>query len=256
VVEAASLRELRLHQRPFRTQAAETWPALYGILQTAEPATVVVVDPFADDETAPARELFTLLDDFPSVAVVCVFEVTPARVGDIRQMLLAGVSGFVDLRVDTAAGIAVRHIREAAGRPFKRRVEAVTPQHLSADARHIIRAACDAALTGGGVDDVAAMFGVSARTLSTWCQKFGPESTRSLLLWMRLLLASLLMEDQCRTIDGAARAAGYASDRSLRRAFEQTLDAAPSSVRKGGALPQVSVAFAAWLREVCVAGGS
>lgn len=211
---------------------------------------MVVVDPYADDETAPAHELAVVLDVFPSAAVVCAFDLTPARVGDVRQMLHGGISGLVNLRVDTTPAIMAHHLREAAGRPFKRHLESITPPHLAADARHILTGACHVAVTGGGVDELAALFGVNAKTLSLWCQKFRLGSTRSLLVWIRLLLASLLLEDQGRTIDSAARAAGYSSDRGLRRTFEQTLGTAPSSVRKDGALTQVSTAFRAWLGDV------
>ncbi|HET7233773.1 MAG TPA: helix-turn-helix domain-containing protein [Longimicrobium sp.] len=238
----------------FITRAVSGWTELNEALRNAPPATVVVINPYADDETAPAREMFTLMEAFPSVAVVGAFVVTPARVGDVRQMLQAGISGVVNLRVDTTPEVAARHIREAVGRPVKRQVEAALPQHLSADARHIIRAACDVALVGGGVDDVAAVFEVNAKTLSLWCNKFKLGPTRSLLVWIRLLLAASLLEDRGRTVDSAARAAGYSSDRGLRRAFEQTLGTAPSTVRKGGALALVSRAFREHLVAVAAIG--
>lgn len=252
VLNAPALRYLLTLQQPFAMRAVEDWSALHRVLRDGRPSTVVVVDPYSEDETAPARELSAALEAFPSAAVVCAFELRPARAGDVRQMLQEGISGLVNLRVDTTPAIAARHVLDAVGRPFKRHVESITPPHFAADARHILTGACHVAVTGGGVDDLSALFGVNAKTLSAWCQKFRLGSTRSLMVWIRLLLASLLLEDQGRTIESAARAAGYASDRGLRRAFEQTLGTAPSTARKDGALAEVSSGFRAWLGEVAV----
>jgi AraC-like DNA-binding protein len=255
VLDHPSLGYICQHRGAFAVRTVDSWPALAAVLRDTGPSTVVVVNPYGGDETAPARELFALLEAFPSAAVVCAFGTSAARAGDIRQMLQAGVSGFVNLHVDTTPGVAARHIHEAVGRPFKRQVEAALPHHLSADARHIVRAACGVVLTGGGVDEVAEVFSVNSKTLSHWCHRFKLGPTRNLLVWIRLLLSAGMLEDRGRTIDRAARAAGYASSRGLRRAFEQTLGTTPRDIRKGGALARVSQAFRERLVALA-AGGS
>lgn len=254
ILDHPSLAYVRQLPGPFTTRTVESWNELAAVLRTSAPSTVVLVNPYGDDESAPAHELFVLLEAFPSAAVVCAFGMSAARAGDVRQMLQAGISGVVNLHVDTTPGIAARHLREAVGRPLKRQVEASLPHHLSADARHIVRAACGVALIGGGVDEVAEVFGVNSKTLSYWCHKFKLGPTRNLLVWIRLLLSAALLEDRGSTVDRAARAAGYASDRGLRRAFEQTLGTAPRDLRKGGAVARVSQAFRE--RLVAIAAGT
>jgi len=254
VLDHPSLGYVRQHHGAFVTRSVTSWSALAAALRDAGPSTVVVVNPYGDDETAPAHDLFALLETFPSAAVVCAFGTSAERAGDIRQMLQAGISGLVNLHVDTTPGVATRHIREAVGRPLKRHVEAALPNHLSADARHIIRAACGVAVVGGGVDELADVFSVNAKTLSQWCHRFKLGPTRNVLLWIRLLLSAGMLEDDGRTIDSVARAAGYASDRGLRRAFEQTLGTPPRDLRKGGALARVSQAFREHLVAIAARG--
>lgn len=254
VLDHPSLEYVRQHHHALDVRTVATWTALVAVLREVGPPTVALVNPYGEDETAPAPELFALLESFPSATVVCAFGTTAERVGDIRQMLQAGISGIVNLHVDTTPAVAARHIHEAVGRPFKRQVEAALPHHLSADARHIVRAACEAVLFGGGVDEVADVFGVNSKTLSVWCRRFKLGPTRNLLVWVRLLLSAAMLEDRGRTVDRVALAVGYASGRGLRRAFEQTLGTAPRDIRNSGALSRVSQAFREHLLAVAATG--
>lgn len=226
------------------------WGALFERMRGVGPDSVVLVDPYDSGATAPSEELFELLDRFPSVAVVVALDVTPARAADVRRMIEAGASGVLDLAIDTNPAVAARHFHDAVGRPFKRRVHGVLPAHISADARVMIRAACEVAVLGGGARELADAFDVTPKTFTAWCESRRLPTTRALQLWLRLLLAALLLEDAGRTVQSAARAAGYSGDRALRRAFDQLLGSGPGSLRRDGAFAAVAAAFNDQLRSI------
>lgn len=249
VLTSGSLAPFRADYEHFRLVASADWADFVRKLDSAGPDSLALIDPYGDDPSMPAPKLFRLLDGFPSVAVVAGFHLTPERVADARTMIEAGVSGIVNLRIDTTPALAARHFRDAVGRPFKRRVEAILPPYLPVDARTILRAACGVAVLGGGAQDLADVFDVSQKTLANWCEDQRLPTTRSLQLWMRLLLAAFLLEDAGRTVHSAALAAGYSSDRSLRRAFESELGIDASSLRREGAFDRVSAAFTEILRS-------
>lgn len=235
--------------RVFQLLPIDSWADAFEIARDASPESLMLVDPYLDDAGAPSPELFRLLRTHPALSVLVALDLTSERVGDVREMLGAGISGIVNLRLDTTPEIAVRHFHDAVARPFKRRLEDLLSPHVSPDARTIIRAAAEIAVLGGGAAELAASFDVTPKTLTLWCVEAGLPRTRQLQLWMRLLLATLLLEDRGRTLHKAAVAAGYAAERSLRRAAEQMLGVGPKMLRETGALERVARGFNEELRK-------
>ena len=64
---------------------------------------------------------------------------------------------------------------------------------------------------------------------------------------MRILLAASLLDDPGRSVLSVARACGYASDSSLRRAMQDFLASGPTALRRAGAFNRASSAFLAEL---------
>lgn len=235
--------------RVFQVLPMDNWADAFQCARDASPESLMLVDPYLDDAAAPSPELFRLLATHPSLSLLVALDLTPERVGDVREMLGAGISGMVNLRLDTTPEITARHFHDAVARPFKRRLEDLLSPYVSPDARTILNAAAEIAVLGGGAAELAALFGVTPKTLTGWCVEAGLPRTRQLQLWMRLLLATLLLEDRGRTLHKAAVAAGYAAERSLRRAAEQMLGAGPKMLRGTGALERVGRGFNEELRK-------
>lgn len=238
-----SLAYLAVRYAHFKVRPYRGWPDLFAGLPKVTPDSIVVVDPYESSPDVPAPQLFDLLERFPSISVVVALELTPDRVGDVRRMIGGGVSGVLNMRLDHDSSVAVRQFYDALGRPLKRRMQSALSPHPSADARVIVRAACEVAVLGGGAQALADVFEVSQKTLAVWCRKHRLPTTRSLQLWMRLLLAAHLLGDAGRTVQAAARAAGYSSDRALRRAWAQLLGSGPSTLNRSGAFERVAQAF-------------
>lgn len=238
VLESAKLTFLMGLPEAYAVSVLPSWPALYGVLSRAHPALVAVVDPYAADGRVDP-EFFTLLANYPSIAIVAAFEVEAGRVGDLRRMLDEGASEVLNLCREADVGLARRRLRNALARPLKRQVEGALSAHVSADARVVIRAAIEVAAVGGKAPDLAEKLGVAPRTLIQYCANSGALPPRRLLAWMRILLAAQLLEDPGRSIGNVALACGYANDWALRRTVRKFVN--PESLR--GIFGQAAAAF-------------
>jgi AraC-like DNA-binding protein len=92
--------------------------------------------------------------------------------------------------------------------------------------------------------------GVGPRALAARCRWAALPPPRQLQAWLRVLLACQLLEDPGRTAASAARACGYATDRSLRRGTVRLLGTGTAAVREAGAFATAAAAFNAVLREL------
>lgn len=164
-------------------------------------------------------------------------------------MQLAGVCGILNLRFTHSGNLLSRLADTAFAHPLKRRIEMALSRFLGGDARILIRAAAEVAACGGSAEDLAKIFSVHPTTITNWCEALRLPPPRRLQLWLRLLLAAQLMEDAGRSIPTAACAAGYATDRSFRRAIHNLLGATPRELRKQGAFDTLLKEFNKDLRR-------
>lgn len=236
-------------QARYAARVVPSWSALHDALRDAPPSTVAVVDPYHDagDGDAPAGHVHETLRRFPSVPLVVALDFRPGQVGEVKTLLEWGISEMVDLELERTPPAFVLRVREAHARPLKRRMEAEIPRHVSTNGLTLLRAAAEVAADGGGVLDVARLFGVDTRTVAAWCAREGLPSPRRIVAWARTLLAAMLLEEPERSMAGVARACGYANDHALRRALRQLLgDPVPPRERL---LPAAKTRFHAELRE-------
>ena len=215
----------------YRTSEFEGWEHLWPVLPTLRPGAVLLVDPYDAPGGQAHRRFWDLLEQFPSLTVVAAIEITPRKIVDTRRMVLAGISETWNLQLSYPPPLAAALLNSACGRPLKRRLESTLSRFVSGSARVLLRAAAEVAVRRGGANDLAAVFGVSRATVSAWCEAAALPPPRRLQLWMRVLLAAQLLQDTGRTIRDAAAAAGYSTDRSLRRVMNQLLGSDTRTVR-------------------------
>lgn len=227
------------------------WGTLRDAVRDAPPTAVVVVDPYAGSEGGEiSPHLGTLLQEFPSASVVAALRPRRGSGADARALGVLGISEIIMLGVeDTPAGI-VRTLRQAQGRFLKRIMEHILPPSVSGRARMVLMAASEAISAGGHAPDLARALSVSTKTLTRWCERSYLPPPRRLLAWIRVLLASELLEDAQRTVSSVARACGYTSDTALRRALLDFLEMGPSPLREAGASATASRAFLLELHEL------
>jgi methylphosphotriester-DNA--protein-cysteine methyltransferase len=212
------------------------WSDLHGDLVRSPPAIVVVVDP----HTSGFPRVHELLRRFPSVPVVAAAELHPA---DAAILLEWGVSEILSPRLERTAAAAARRLDQVHARPLKRELQRALSRYVADEAWTILHAAAEVAVEGGLAPELAERLGVSLRTLSGRFARAGLPAPRQLQAWMRVLLAALLLDDPGRTLYGAAYAAGYRTERSLRRAITAMLGMDGTTLRRAGAFRTAAAAF-------------
>src|SRR3954469_12577089 len=226
----------------------ERWGQLVQRLPRLSPGTVLVLEPYLGSGSAP-KEFWEALSLFPSFPVIAAVPVSRISSTELQRMHLAGVGGVLNLRFTHSGSLLSQMADAAFAYPLKRRVEMALSRFLGGDARILIRAAAEVAVCGGNAEDLAKIFSVGPSTVTNWCEALHLPPPRRLQLWLRLLLAAQLMEDAGRSIPAAACAAGYATDRSFRRAVRGLLGASPRELRKQGAFDTLLKEFNADLRQ-------
>lgn len=215
--------------------ALDDWQALHKALLVTPPSTVGVVDPyFASQEPGPSPELHALLMRVPSASLIPALEITPESASDLALLDAWGTAGFISTgHDDTPAAIASR-LADACLLPLKRLLAATLPADASPNAYTLLFAAADAICHGGNATDLATALQASPSTLLRWCEEAGLPTPRTLLQWVRVLLATCLLAEPARTPDAVARACGYASRAELRRVTQRLLGQTPVQLRSDG----------------------
>lgn len=252
MMESPALEVLPAPPAAYRLAKVRGWRELMDALAAPPPACVVLLDPYAAGRRAdgPSARLREVMWRRPSVPVVAALSVRDERLAHVATLLDWGVSEILDLELERTPGALALRLDGARGRPLKRRVESILSTYVSHPATQVIRAACDVAVDGGGASELAARFGVEARTVSAWCRRQALPPPRRLQAWVRVLLAATLLEEADRTVTNAARCSGYAGDNALRRALRELADADPATDPRAEIFPRAAQRFGDELRDL------
>jgi AraC-like DNA-binding protein len=250
VMEPALHARFRDIPSPYVAVTDVPWDELHEVLVRTPPNTIVVVDPYpGPHHGAGFPRLRELLRRFPSVPVVVATDLRPEDYADARTLLEWGASDLLSPeREGTPARLAER-LAQVHGRPLKRSLAATLSRFVGEEARTVLDAAAEVAVEGGLAPELAKRLGVGQRTLAARFARAGLPAPRQLQAWMRILLAALLLDDPGRTVYGAAYAAGYRTDRSLRRAITTSLGVDSTTLRRSGAFATAAEAFGRILWE-------
>lgn len=234
----------RVAPRGFHCIFLSSWDDLRQAVVDSPPAAILIVDPYADGgRDQLSSELRALLWEFPSATVLAALEIRPGRSRDLRVLGEWGVTDIISLAEDDTHEAIYRRLRAVEGRSLQTLLERTLPPLLSGRTRMLMMTAAEVVATGGKARELARRLHLSERTVLRWADRGGLPPPRRLLAWMRILLASSLLDDPGRTVFSVARACGYSSDSSLRRAMQDFLDTGPSALRREGAFPYASGRF-------------
>ena len=247
----------RLGGRGYACTFIHTWEQLRAEVITSPPAAILVVDPYAGvthENPQLAPDLRTLLWEFPSATVLAAVELRPGRSRDLRTLGEWGVTDIISLAEDDTHEAIYRRLRSIEGRSLQRLLERTLPPMLSGRTRMLMMTAAEVVAVGGKGRDLARRLHLSERTVLRWAERAGLPPPRRMLAWMRILLASSLLDDPGRSVLSVAHACGYSSDSSLRRAMQDFLGTGPSALRREGAFPTASRVFLNELAQTRAAG--
>jgi AraC-like DNA-binding protein len=231
-----------LERRGIDVEFVDGWTRVREAARSASPATLLLVDPYFPDATRPADVLRDLLRGFPSLVVLAAVP-SDADLAQVCEIGRWGIADIVQLGTEDSELLLLRRIREVRARPLLGLLRGESPAPLPARARAILETAVEVALDGGYPRDMAERMRMDGSTLRRWCDSASLPPPRRLLLWMRTLLASMLLDDPGRSVLGVAHACGYNSDQALRRAIRRTLPLTPGELRDQGAFETVAGAF-------------
>ena len=222
------------------------WEELLDRVAASPASSLILVDPYLGQPAGKRElsiELAAFLNRFPSLTVTAALSAGSGRLDDLRRLGEWGVVQIIDLEEERTAIALADRLQMARGRPLRVLVERVLPPASSGAARAILRAASSVVVDGGQGKDLARSLHVTPRTLLRWCRRASLPAPRTLVAWMRMLLAAELIDDPGRTISDVALACGYSSDSSLRRAFRTFVELTPTELRKRGAFHTASRGF-------------
>ena len=243
-------RVLTIGAKSFRCKNISSWPDLRIAAAEAPPSTLLVVDPYRKNARGVWKlttELRGFLWEFPSVTVVAAIEVRAGCSHDLRTLGEWGVADVISIYEDDTAEGMLRRLWLAQGRPLQNLLARSLPATMSGRSRTLLMTAAEVVSMGGKGRELARALHLSQRTVLRWAERAGLPPPRRILAWMRILLASSLLDDPGRTVFSVACACGYASDSSLRRAMQDFLGTIPTHLRREGAFERATHAF---LREL------
>lgn len=227
------------------------WEPLREAMRDAPPTVVVVVDPYFGGEGGEfAPELTALLQEFPWASVVAALRPRRGAEEDVQALGRLGISEIILIGTEDTPQAIRRILRQAQGRFLKGLLRRILPAYVTGRGRMILMASAEAISRGGHTPDLARALAVATKTLGRWCERSYLPPPRRLLAWIRVLLASELLDDPTRTVSSVARACGYTSDTALRRALLDFLGMGPTDLRAAGAFESASRAFLAELHSL------
>lgn len=230
----------RLLGRAGRLEVVESWEELRARIPQAPPTAVALVDPAHGDGRGghPSPELHQLLGDFPALGVIAAVELgNDSRSAELLLTLgRYGVAEVVEVHSETSLPVLRHKLDRVRGRVVYNLLEAKLHFTLAAKAFKILALAVDVAEARGGYPkDLSRRFEVSPRTLNRMCKEAGLPSPRDLMMWIRTLFASRMLDSSSHDLVTVARASGYSSAWALRRALIQTVGLVPKRLRMAGA---------------------
>lgn len=238
-------RLLRVAHRRFTLDIVESWDELAERAAEAPPAAVLLVDPYfgSGNGKRPSGQLRSLLEAFPSATVIAILDTPSERYRDVLTLEEWGVAEICQADDDATPVALKRRILMARGQPLRRLLAHDPGFPLTGRARSLIDAAVETVMTGGHPRDLARNLGFSPSTLLRWCERSQLPNPRRLLLWMRILFASALLDDPGHTVFSVGQACGYSGDQALRRAIRSLVPYTPSELREMGAFETISGEF-------------
>ena len=248
LVVAGHFPRLGAEQGGYRVGECASLAQLAERMRTAPPSSVAVVSLAGMEGGAAVVQ--ALRYGSPAVPLVAAVPHRGAGGAQVREVLAAGVAEVMDADAAATLGAMVPWLRRAHAAPLKRRVQADLPAWLPETARTVVRAAAETVVDLGGRETLAAIFGVTERTVSDWCDDLRLPLPRRLLGWMRVLLALTLLEEKARTVGNVAVCCGYSDDSSLKRAIANFTGADPRGSTRSQTFPAALARFTAELRDL------
>jgi AraC-like DNA-binding protein len=206
---------------------------------------LTVVEAGGPKHPIAARVMRRVHEAFPQHPLVAWCDVRTIRTSELLDVARAGVQDIVRHDYDelkyTFARIFASATQRAAGVAIVGRLRDVIPDALVP----VFEFAIEHADEHLELEALAAVFGVSRRTLHVRLKKSGLPPTRAFLTWSRLLVASALLDQPGHTLGSVSGQLGFADDHHLGTTLRRYTGAGVAAMRNHGVLDAALIAFRA-----------
>ena len=222
-------------------QFPDGFAALVPIALGHVDATVVAVDGANPD--GALRIIRQLRAAAPAHAIIawCELRTSPSRL--LLDIAQAGVTELVLRDVDDMQHVLARVLASAMHRSTARQIDDRLGQLIAAPIRPLFRFALEHAHESLGVDEVAATFGVTRRTLRNRLVEQRLPRPRVFLTWCRLLVAGALLDERGRSLDSVAGQLDFPSGHGLGMVLRRYLGSGINALRHSQVSATVESAF-------------
>ena len=235
----------------YALQRLGDWRALRAAIRRAPPTAICITEgPALQPNGDPGNSLRQLLLEFPSATVLTALHVHPSHANLLTTLYSWGVADTIDLIREHTPDALARRLGLVQGRCVRRLLNRAVPKGIPTRTRWLLTVAAEVVAAGGGAQDLAESLGVDERTVPRWCRKADLPPPRTLLAWLRMLVAADLLDDPGRSFESVARSCGYATSASMRGALRNLFRLTPRELRERGAFTYVSRAFSEHLFQL------
>ncbi len=231
-------------------QFREASPAIVHVLRGEVDATVVAIG--ATDTEGSLRTIRQLRAAAPTHAIVawCELRQPPSRL--LLDIAQADVTELILRDVEDMQHVLARVLASAVQRSTARRLDDRLRELIAHPVRPLFRFALEHAHESLSVDEVAATFGVTRRTLRNRMVEHCLPRPRVFLTWCRLLVAGGLLDERGRSLDSVAGQLDFPSGHGLGMVLRRYLGSGITVLRGGTVSVTVEQAFRAALAEAAL----
>jgi AraC-like DNA-binding protein len=222
--------------------------ALLPVLRGEIDATVVAIG--ATDAEAGLRTIRHLRAAAATHAIVawCEIRQPPSRL--LLDIAQAEVTELVLRDVEDMQHVLARVLASAVQRSTAQRLDARLSALIAQPMRPLFRFALEHAHESLSVEEVAATFGVTRRTLRNRLVEHRMPRPRVFLTWCRLLVAGALLDERGRSLDSVAGQLDFPSGHGLGMVLRRYLGSGITALRAGQVSGAIEEAFRAALRSL------
>jgi AraC-like DNA-binding protein len=204
---------------------------------------LTVVEAGGSTHDLAVRALRRVHDAFPQHPLVAWCNFNTIQSSQLLDVARSGVQDIVRHQLDelkfSFARIFANATQRAVGTEVSEMLRDVVPTRL----QPILEYALEHADEHLDRDTVAAVFGVSPRTLHDRLTSAGLPSTHRFLMWCRLLIASALLNQPGHTLDSVAGQLGFTDGHNLGNRLRRYTGHGITALREGGSLEATVSAF-------------
>ena len=232
---------------PMTLDGTNTW-ILGGTRRGGSGGPSIVVDPGPLDE----GHLRRVHEDFPQHPLIAWCDLNRMKSHEVLEVAKSGAQDIVRRDLDELRHAFTRILASAAQRAVSVQIASELQDLVPRSLMPVLEFALERANQHLARNAVAAVFGVSRRTLHGRLIENRLPPTREFLTWCRLMVASALLDQPGHTLDSVAGQLDYGDGGVLGKSLRRYTGSGINKLRDGGVLDATMAAF----RATVACGGS